>query len=145
LLNSHDVTPARTIRHISTVAYGDLHDYATWTRDGRMTLSPPDQLEPGMTAAIREIRQTPTGEIDFKLHDKGACLALLAKIQGLVRDRVEVTGADGGPIETVVLTPAERARRVHAIIRAGGPGGLAERLLPTGAIPPSTTGDPARP
>jgi hypothetical protein len=52
--------------------------------------------------------------------DKVSALALLAKIQGLLRDRVEVSGPDGGPIEAVVLTPAERAKRITAILRAGG-------------------------
>jgi hypothetical protein len=128
----------RTIREIAAVAHSDVSDYAAWTRDGRVTLTPSADLGPGLSPAIREIRQAPTGEIQFRLHDKIGALSLLAKIQGLVRDRVEVTGADGGAIETVVLTPAERARRVQAIIRSRG-------ALPPGPAAPRSDAGESRP
>jgi hypothetical protein len=79
--------------------------------------------------------------------DKVAALALLAKIQGLVRDRVEVSGPGGGPIETVVLTPAERARRIEAVMRARDPLRLAPPSPPlsTSSSTSPTSSPPAPP
>ena len=60
---------------------------------------------------MAEVSQTTTetgGTIRLKHHDKGMALGLLAKFFGIVSDRVEHTGRNGGPIElsTYVYLPA---------------------------------------
>ena len=46
-LASHDVSPARTLRHAAAAAYSDLALYARVGPDGRVTITPTDQLPPG--------------------------------------------------------------------------------------------------
>jgi hypothetical protein len=123
---------ARTLRELARVSFSEITDYAAWGADGQVTLVPSAILPPDAAAAVREVRRTPEGELLVKLHDKVAALGLLAKVRGLLRDRVEHTGPGGGPIEVVALTPAERARRVNAVLRSGG-------ALPARAGPPPST------
>ena len=53
-------------------------------------------------AAISEIKQAKDGSISFKLHDKKGALDSIAKHLGMFAERVELTGKDGGPIQTAV-------------------------------------------
>jgi phage terminase small subunit len=48
---------------------------------------------------------------------KGA--ELLGKHIGMFKDRLEVTGKGGGPIETVDMTPTEQARRIAFALTRG--------------------------
>jgi hypothetical protein len=43
--------------------------------------------------------------VEFKLSDKKAALDAIAKASGMFKDRVEVSGPDGGPVE---VSPGER-------------------------------------
>jgi phage terminase small subunit len=56
-------------------------------------------IPPEALAAISEIRETNQG-IAIKLHSKQAALDSLSKYQGIFTDKHEITGKDGGPIET---------------------------------------------
>jgi phage terminase small subunit len=46
-----------------------------------------------------------------------SALATMAKTLGMMKDRVEVTGKDGGPIETSDMTEEERAKRLMVLLR----------------------------
>lgn len=58
-----------------------------------------DEIDDATAAAISEIGQSSTGALKVKLHDKRAALVDIGKHLGMFRDRVELTGKDGNPIE----------------------------------------------
>lgn len=61
-----------------------------------------------------------TIEVEFELHDAQTALGMLGKHYKLFADRTELTGKDGGPIETAdaTLTDEQRASRIAAILDA---------------------------
>ncbi len=64
-----------------------------------------DQIDEDTAAAIAEVRQSPTGGLSIKLHDKRAALVDLGKHLGMFKDHVEHSGkiqAEG----LVVVLPA---------------------------------------
>jgi phage terminase small subunit len=61
---------------------------------------PSDEIDDDTAAAIVEVSQTKDGTVRFKLADKRAALVDLGKHLGMFRERVELTGPGGGPIET---------------------------------------------
>ena len=52
----------------------------------------------------------------FKISDKKGALDSIAKMMGYMVDKHEVTGKDGGPIETNELSDTEAARRLAFIL-----------------------------
>lgn len=62
-------------------------------------------LPPDVRAAVSEVSIGKDGNIRFKLHDKLAALSKLADHMGLAVKRTELTGKDGGAIETRDLGP----------------------------------------
>lgn len=52
-----------------------------------------------------------------KFWNKVSALEQLCKHLGLTREKIELTGKDGGPIEIADITEEERARRVLVLIR----------------------------
>jgi phage terminase small subunit len=99
------------------------------------SLKPIHELDDDTVAAIAglEVSEITVGETvvghlkKVKLSDKRSALDSLAKFQGWsAPDKHELTGKDGGPIETSDisgLTPVERAQRLAAILATRGTGG----------------------
>lgn len=77
-----------------------------------------DCLDDDTAAAIAEISQGRDG-MKVKLHDKKGALVDIGRHLGMFKDRVEHSGPNGGPIETVSLSPeqAERIAREFLIAR----------------------------
>ena len=69
------------------------------------------EIDDDTAAAIAEVAQTRDG-IKIKFHDKLGALEKIGKHLGMFVDRHEHSGKDGGPIETVELSPLEAARRL---------------------------------
>jgi phage terminase small subunit len=67
--------------------------------------------------------ETPTGQLapayTFQAPAANRSLELLGKHLGLFPDKVEHTGKNGGPIETVDMTPVEAARRIAFALQRG--------------------------
>lgn len=57
--------------------------------------------------ALAGIKQGANG-IEIKLHDKVKALELMGKHLGMFTDKVELTGKDGGPVETVDLSGLDK-------------------------------------
>jgi phage terminase small subunit len=53
-------------------------------------------------SVISEVSISKDGTFKFKLHDKMAALDKIGKHLGMFTDKMELTGKDGGPIETTV-------------------------------------------
>jgi phage terminase small subunit len=60
-----------------------------------------DQLTKQQLATIQEISETTAG-IRIKQYSRKDALDMIAKLKGMLVEKKEVTGSEGGPIETIV-------------------------------------------
>jgi phage terminase small subunit len=97
------VTGAGVINEIARIAFSKMPDFAR-VEKGALVITDTNQLTEDQQAAISEISET-VGEggrtVRVKLHDKLAALDKLAKVLSLYREKVEVSGPKGGPIEMI--------------------------------------------
>ena len=63
-------------------------------------LVPSEEISDDLAASISEVSLTQTG-VKIKMYDKLAALDKIGKHLGMFVDKHEITGKDGGPIETV--------------------------------------------
>lgn len=126
----HDVTVDRILDELACIGFANMRDYLELTKDGaaRVDLS---TLTRDQAAAISEVNVEIYTEgraddaqqvkrIKFKLHDKRAALVDMGKHLGMFKEVHEVTGKNGGPIETKEpLSPFEAARRIAFVLHKG--------------------------
>jgi phage terminase small subunit len=96
-----EITADRVLRELARIAFVDLRRVFKWGPDG-VALRPSDELTEDEAAIVAEVSETTTesgGSIKVKRFDKLKALELLMKHLGLLVDRTEVTGKDGGAIE----------------------------------------------
>ena len=93
-------TEAKIVRELSALAFTNLTDLADIDEYGRVTLKHPLHADPEQWKALSEFYVSPRGGIKLKMYDKRASLELLGRRLGMFKDKTEVTGPDGGPIET---------------------------------------------
>ena len=104
-----DLLRRRMIREAACIAFSDVTEMVTIedkpvpgdpTRTYRgVTILPTDQIPEHIRPAISSIKSGPNG-IEVKFHDKTKGLELLGKLTGLTVDKLELTGAGGGPLLT---------------------------------------------
>lgn len=113
------ITAENVTQEIALLAFARMGDYKQFGITADL-----DDLTSEQSAAISEMtvkeykepgdEGRPIREFKFKLHDKGGALDKLAKIVGVYApERLELTGANGGPVRTanvtVNMTPEEAA------------------------------------
>lgn len=103
-LDTIEITSQRILAETAKVAFADMGDYAKVQRGGEVTVTPFEKLEPGATRAIKKLkekRRILSGEdgdtildqqTEFELHDKLKALETLAKIRGMLKDQVQISG-----------------------------------------------------
>lgn len=114
-----NITQDQVLRELARIGFVDIRKVVTWTngadgfneREAEETgevrisianfvmLTPSDQIDVETAAAISEVSQTKDGALKVKMHDKRAALVDLGRHLGMFKDKVEVTGKDGNPIE----------------------------------------------
>ncbi len=88
-----------------------------------------EDIDDSTASAISEIGQSSTGALKIKFHDKRAALVDIGKHLGMFKDRVEHTGANGGPIQHEQVTSdadAFTSSIVGLAARAAKDGGASE-------------------
>lgn len=111
------VTVQRVVAELAKIGFSDTRAALSWGPDGVLLKSSAD-LTADEAAAVAEVHQTKDG-IRIKLHDKQAALVNLGKHLGMFSDKLELTGKDGGAIETKEVSGLEMARRIAFILAAG--------------------------
>lgn len=119
------VTVTRVIDELAKIGFANILDYARLTDDGEPFLDlsevsreqaaaiasfTTEDFKDGRGDDARDVRK-----VTFKLHDKRAALVDIGKHLGMFKDKLELTGAGGGPVvfETVYeQRPAKRAAKV---------------------------------
>jgi phage terminase small subunit len=120
------VTRTRIVDELARVAFANVSDYHTWGPNGIIGKSS-DEIPEEQMAAIAEVYQETGKSPRVKLYDKMAALEKLARVLGMLKDRHEHTGPNGGPIQTDVIDRPERETREEWLER---------RRRELGAVPP---------
>ena len=113
------VTADRVVAELAKIGFANMLDYMKAGTDGDPYLGfsglsrdqaaalaevTVEDFKDGRGEGARDVRR-----IKFKLADKRAALVDLGRHLGMFVDKHELTGKDGGPIETHEQTPEERA------------------------------------
>lgn len=128
-----EITQAKVLEELAKIGFSNMLDYVTVGSNGDpyVDLS---ALNRDTAAAIAEVTvedfKDGRGEdardvrrVKFKLHDKKGALVDIGKHLGMFREKIELTGKDGGPIEVSDMTDTEKARRVaFALAQAANAG-----------------------
>lgn len=125
------VTKEMIIDELRKIAFADLRKAVTWgprqvTREevdgvqvvsSGVTLVDSVDLDDDTAAAVAEVGNTRDG-VKIKLHDKQRALADLAKMLGFMVEKHELTGKNGGPLETRSneMTPEQRREEIKRLL-----------------------------
>lgn len=77
---------------LAMLARSDMSNFVSVDGEGKLTL---DWVKARDAAALGQIKQVtikPTGEVTIKIHDPRPALEILAKIMGMLKERVEHSG-----------------------------------------------------
>lgn len=125
-----EITADRVLREFAKLGFADIGDIVSWGTkevafgfddEGRklppdqigdavlirheqapfVEAIPSDQLPDDVRVAVSEVALTKDG-LKIKMHDKAASLAQIARHLGMFKDRVELTGKDGKPLQAEV-------------------------------------------
>lgn len=146
-----EITVEKVLRELAKIGFADIRKAVRWSgqavdADGDVdeTLEPQahggalkrsfqsaenivqliasDEIDEDTAAAISEVSQTAAG-LKVKLYDKRAALVDIGKHLGMFKERMELTGKDGAPIEVRSLN--DLSDEQLALIASGGSGGTA--------------------
>jgi len=120
------VTADRVVAELAKIGFANMADYMRSGHDGDPYLDF-SALSRDQAAALQEVTVESYAEgrgddkrdvkrVKFKLADKRAALVDLGRHLGMFVDRHELTGKDGGPIQTSELSAEERARQAVSMI-----------------------------
>ena len=102
-------TQSRLIEELGKMALCDITDYAKVV-GGRLVVTDTADLTPDQRAAIVGIKETINEKghstIEYKF-DKLAAIDRLARAVSLYKDRTEISGPKGGPVQVVDMTDAK--------------------------------------
>lgn len=96
-----EITQDRVLKELSRIAFGTSRDVMTWGPGG-VKLRDSGELTEDEAAMVSEASEAVTaagGTLKLKTHDKVKALELLGKHLGMFKERIELTGKDGGPVE----------------------------------------------
>lgn len=131
--NRTEITADRVLQELAKIGFSDIRKAVRWQSslineednpDGgdvaviktivtnQVQLVASDDIDDETAAAIAEISQNSTGGMKIKFHDKRAALVDLGKHLGIFSDKLEVTGKNGGPIETKDMSANDLGRRI---------------------------------
>lgn len=99
------------IAELQKIAYANLGEYIEFGRDFGVAVKSSRSLTSDQKAAILEVSENITqfgGTIRIKLHDKTKALETLAKIEGMLVDKLKLSGSvEVTPTEAYILALAE--------------------------------------
>lgn len=120
-LDACAVTAERVISEYAAVAFAQLGDAVEW--GGASVVLKESNALPGDTRkAVASVTQGQFG-VSLKLHPKTPALDKLAQILGMLKEKVELSGPDGKPIEQIThdTDPRKAAELYAEMLREGQP------------------------
>jgi len=102
IASSLEITAERVLRELARLAFADLSEIVKIGKDGRVKVTPTEQMTEDQRRAIQSVSQTADG-IKVKFADKLRALELVGKHIGLFVERIEIQK----PRESEGLTEAQ--------------------------------------
>ena len=102
-----EITQDRVLAELAKIAFGDQRAVMEWGPSG-VKLRDSKDLTDDQAAIVAEVSESVTaagGTLKLKTHDKVGALKLLGEHLGMFKQRVELTGKDGGPIQSQDAPP----------------------------------------
>lgn len=121
-------TPEWARASLVDLASSSMANFVTVDEAGNTTLDMAKAAEAGALGQIKEFREeslkVPGGEAEtikrtIKLHDRTPAIGMLLKLHGKLVERMELTGKDGGAIETKQIPDDDHLRTVWRRCMAG--------------------------
>jgi phage terminase small subunit len=107
------VTIDRVVAELARIGFADIRQVVSWGPDGIAVIDSA-KISDDAVAAVAEVGKTATG-IKVELHDKVGALEKLGRHLGMFKDKVEVAGAGGGPVQ-IDMPPNELMRRLAFLL-----------------------------
>lgn len=111
-LNHVALSADETLARLSDMASADMADFTDPSGEDGFTLNLAKARASGKTHLIKKLAHTKDG-VRIELHDAQGALEKLARYHGLLKDRVEHTGRDGGPIDVTVSDRTKAQRELE--------------------------------
>lgn len=102
-----EITQDQVVAELAKVAFGDPRTVMAWGPDG-VKLKDSATLTDAEAAFVSEVSETTTehgGSLKLKTNDKLKALELLGRHLGMFKEKVELTGRNGGPIQSQSAPP----------------------------------------
>lgn len=117
-----EITADAVLAELARIAFADPRAVVQWGPDG-VYPRPSSELTDAEAAIVSEVSQGKDG-LKIKLVSKIDALGKLGQHLGLFKDRVEVSGPEGGPVQIEDVSPREQIEsRLARLAAAGGSGG----------------------
>jgi hypothetical protein len=114
------VTSERIVAELAAVAFSKVSDAVDW--DGKnVVLKPSNELDPATQRAVASVSEGQFG-ISLKFHSKPDSLQALMRFKGMDKQKVEVSGPDGKPIEQAItrdMDPRKAAEAYADLLKEG--------------------------
>jgi phage terminase small subunit len=107
------VTIERVVGELARIGFADIRQVVSWGPDGVAVIDSA-KISDDAAAAVAEVSKTTAG-IRVKLYDKVGALEKLGRHLGMFKDKVEVAGAGGGPVQ-IDMPPNELMRRLAFLL-----------------------------
>ena len=119
-LDACAVTAERIIAEYAAIGFAKVSDAVEWG-DGQVILKESTELDANTRSAVMSVSKGQFG-ISLKFHPKNAALDTLAKIKGMLKEKVELSGPDGKPIEQNItrdMDPRKAAEAYAELLKEG--------------------------
>lgn len=113
------VTSERIVAELAAIAFSQVGEAVEWSGNS-VRLKDSTTLNPDTLRAIAEVKEGQWG-VSLKFHSKLDGLRVLAQFKGLLKEKVELSGPDGKPIETISreMDPSKAAEAYAELIKQG--------------------------
>ncbi len=116
------ITQEMVLAELAKIGFADIRKAVTWGKTELRVVDPGDDESPERTAPYHGLTLKASDEIDddtaaaisevsegrdglkVKFHDKAQALLNIGRHLGMFRDKTELTGPDGGPLEFTQVT-----------------------------------------
>lgn len=107
------ITSQRVLQEYSKIAFADIGDFVEFDND-TVVLRNSNEVD---TSVISEVQSTQYG-VKIKLSNKQTALEAIGKHLGMFREKVEISGKDGGPVQVEANLDSLRTKLNSIVERA---------------------------